>query len=347
MKILVVNNMAPFVRGGAEELADHLVLNLNSTKGVQAELLRVPFAWEPAERLILEMYVAQSLALHNVDRVIALKFPAYMIPHRDKTLWLLHQYRQAYDMLESGNSNIPDNARGRELTRLITENDNRCFAECKRIFVNSPVTQARLKRFNGFDSEVLYPPVNMPRDFDGRVSLGDYIFAGGRINKGKRQHLLVEAMAYTKTKVRLVVAGPPETWSDGQLLRDLVNKHQLQDRVTLDFGYLSRRSISNYARNALACAYLPIDEDSVGYVTMEAFSCSKPVLTVVDSGGLLEIVIDGSTGLVTTPDPSEIAEGFDRLASDRRNTKKMGAAAKRLLLDRRLTWPSTIERLLS
>jgi hypothetical protein len=49
MKVLVVNNAAPFVRGGAEELADHLVRELNATKGVEAELMRIPFRWEPAE----------------------------------------------------------------------------------------------------------------------------------------------------------------------------------------------------------------------------------------------------------------------------------------------------------
>src|SRR5206468_2357538 len=36
-----------------------------------------------------EMLIARTLRLYNVDRVIALKFPAYLIPHHDKRLWLL------------------------------------------------------------------------------------------------------------------------------------------------------------------------------------------------------------------------------------------------------------------
>ena len=40
----------------------------------------------------------RNLRLYNVDRTIALKFPAYLIPHTEKTLWLLHQFRQAYDL---------------------------------------------------------------------------------------------------------------------------------------------------------------------------------------------------------------------------------------------------------
>ncbi len=70
MKVLVVNNAAPFIRGGAEELADHLVRKLNAATGVQAELLRVPFAWSPRERLIDEIVLNQAFQLYNVDRVI-------------------------------------------------------------------------------------------------------------------------------------------------------------------------------------------------------------------------------------------------------------------------------------
>ena len=33
-----------------------------------------------------------------VDRLIGLKFPAYLIPHPRKVIWLLHQHRQAYDL---------------------------------------------------------------------------------------------------------------------------------------------------------------------------------------------------------------------------------------------------------
>ena len=61
MRVLVLNNAAPFIRGGAEELADQLVARLNATSGVEAELLRVPFRYEPAERIIEEILLSQNL----------------------------------------------------------------------------------------------------------------------------------------------------------------------------------------------------------------------------------------------------------------------------------------------
>ena len=78
MKVLVVNNMAPFLKGGAEALADQLVRSLNATRGVQAELVRIPFKWEPAERLIEEILICRSMRLYDIDLMIGLKFPGIL-----------------------------------------------------------------------------------------------------------------------------------------------------------------------------------------------------------------------------------------------------------------------------
>src|SRR3954471_24726330 len=92
VKILVVNNMVPFVWGGAEELAANLMKNLVAS-GHESEVLRIPFQWEPAERIPSQMLMARAFEIWGADRVIALKFPAYLVRHPHKTLWLLHQYR--------------------------------------------------------------------------------------------------------------------------------------------------------------------------------------------------------------------------------------------------------------
>lgn len=346
MKVLVVNNMVPFVWGGAEELAHHLVHQLNQRSGVEAELLRMPFNWEPAERLVEEMFICHAMRLAWVDRVIALKFPAYLMPHEHKTLWLLHQYRQAYDLWDLGQSNIPQTPRGQEIRRLIQFADNACFESSRRIFVNSPITQQRLRKYNGFDSEILMPPVNDPERFKGG-SYESYVFAGGRVNAGKRQHLLIEAMRYVRSDIKLIVGGPPDRPEDGATLAHLVERHNLRDRVALDLGFLPRTTVADYVNSALACAYLPIDEDSIGYVTMEAFAAGKAVITTIDSGGVLEIVKHGETGLVCEPDAKAIAEAISQIALDRQRTIAMGQAAKSSWISAGINWPDTIDRLLS
>ena len=311
MKIFVVNNMVPFVRGGAEELSNHLIQQLRD-HGHRVELIRVPFKYEPPEQIYSEMLACRMMQIEDADLVIALKFPAYLIPHPNKVLWLVHQYRQAYDMWEAGSSNIPSTPNGIELKRCITEADSDCFKNVRRMCAISPVIQQRLKRFNGLDSELLRTPLNAPEQFvEGEY--GDYIFCGGRINQTKRQYLLVEAMRYTSSKCKLVIAGPADSSSDGDKLQELVQRYGLSDRVHLDVGFHPREKIASWASNALACAYLPIDEDSLGYVSMEANQAAKGVLTVTDSGGILDLVFHDETGWVCEPDPIALAAQLDRI----------------------------------
>ena len=114
--------------------------------------------------------------------------------------------------------------------------------------------------------------------------------------------------------------------------------------MTLKLGFHPRADIAAWANGARACAYIPYDEDSLGYVTMEAFAAGKPVLTTRDSGGLLEIVGE-ETGAVTEPTPAALAEGLARL-NDPALAATRGAAAGALWAARGLTWARTIETLL-
>jgi glycosyltransferase involved in cell wall biosynthesis len=281
-----------------------------------------------------------------VDRVIALKFPAYLVPHPSKKLWLLHQFRQAYDLYESGISHLCGSAYGQQVRSAVQEADRQAFLSCVKIFTGSPVTQRRLKHFNGFDSEVLHPPLTDPERFVGG-EYGNYFFAGGRIGPGKRQVLLIEAMRYVRSDSRLIIAGPPDEEDIADTLQSLVDEWQLAGRVELRFGFRPREEIATLVNGALACAYLPIDEDCFGYVTMEAFAAGKPVLTTKDAGAVLGIVLHGETGLILDPDPRAIAAGLDELAQARSRTARLGAAAREILHSKQLTWTSTIDRLLA
>lgn len=344
MKVLIVNNMAPFIWGGAEELAVYLQRNV-VLAGHDAEILRIPFQWEPASGIPSQMLIARAMELYNVDHVITLKFPAYMVRHPQKTLWLLHQYRQAYDLFDAGQTNLPPGDEGAALRELIKGADNETFRESKRIFTNSQVTQARLKKYNDFDAEVLLPPVNDPERFVGGPC-GDYVFAGGRVNGMKRQKLLLEAMSKANPSVKLVIAGPPETEQDAIELRALVQKNGLEDRVTLDLRFLPRETYADYINNAAAVAYIPFDEDSLGYVAMEAATAAKALITTDDSGGILGLVKQDATGWVAAPDAGSLANAMNAVFENTNRTKDFGAGARELWESLEINWPHTVEKLL-
>jgi glycosyltransferase involved in cell wall biosynthesis len=345
VKVLVVNSMAPFVWGGAEELAVHLKSNIE-TAGHRCEILRIPFQWEPATRIPSQMLLVRALELANVDRVIGLKFPAYLIRHPHKTLWLLHQYRQAYDLYDAHQTNLPDDATGTAVRRLIGEADRSCFEECRTIFTNSHITRDRLMKYSGFNAKVLLPPVNDPQLFPGAAP-GGYIFAGGRVNDMKRQHLLLRALARAPRSVHLVIAGPPDTDADGRKLRELAEQLGVADRVSLDLRFLPRSVYAGYVNAASAVAYIPFDEDSLGYVAMEAATAGKALITTGDSGGILGLAKQGLTGWVCEPAPESLAQAMVAACSDEAKTRALGQAAREHWLQMGVSWELTVERLLS
>ncbi|WP_330206515.1 glycosyltransferase family 4 protein [Pseudomonas sp. AM14(2022)] len=344
MKVLIVNNMAPFIWGGAEELAVNLQKNLN-VAGHDAEIMRIPFQWEPASRIPSQMLMARTLELFNTDHVIALKFPAYLIRHHRKSLWLLHQYRQAYDLFDVGQTNLPADESGADIRKAIINADNESFAESRHIFTNSEITRQRLLKYNGFDSQVLLPPVNDPEAFTGG-KFDDYIFAGGRVNGMKRQFLLLQALSKADKRVKLIIAGPPESESDAQQLRAIVEEFGLQDRVKLDLRFLPRATYVDYVNRALAVAYIPFDEDSLGYVAMEAATARKALITTTDSGGILGLVNPGSTGWRAEPTVEGLAEAMSAAFDNKKRTKQYGEGAQALWNNLGINWPETVEALL-
>ena len=273
-----------------------------------------------------------------------MKFPAYLVRHPHKTIWLLHQYRQAYDMYGTELSNLAG-ADGERIRNVIEAGDAAAFCEARRIFTNSEVTRRRLAQYNGFDSEVLLPPLNDPELFRGGPAHG-YIFAGGRVNAVKRQYLIVEALRQVPD-VRLVIAGPPDSPDDAHRLRALVDANGLQDRVRLELRFLPRAELAQFVNNALAVAYLPYDEDSLGYVAMEGAAAAKALITTTDSGGVRRLVVPGETGWVAEPTAESIADALQAAVGQPARTVAMGAAARELWNTLDLTWPATIRKLLA
>lgn len=343
MKVLVLSNRVPFVHGGAEELSSNLVRQLRS-HGHEAEEVRIPFAWTPHDRLYGEMLIARQLRVANVDRVIALKFPAYLVEHHCKVVWLLHQYRQAYDLFDIGQTDIPADDRGDSLRSAIRAADEKAFEGAHRLYAIAEAKK-RLAKYHAIEAEELSAPLNDPELFNCEGS-GGYIFAGGRINDGKRQHLLIEALSFAPN-VRLVIAGPPEAPETEGRFREMAEKFGVSDRLTLDLRFLPRLEIAKWMNNCSAAAYLPLLEDSVGYVTLEAFQASKPVITVSDSGGVLDIVRNGETGFVTKPTAEEVGAAMTAAIMDASRTREMGLAARASLSELNLTWSHVLSRLLA
>jgi glycosyltransferase involved in cell wall biosynthesis len=345
MKITVVSVQAPFVWGGAEYLAESLCERLTAA-GHHVEDLRIPFRWHPEPALLDSMLACRLLRVDagNPDLVIALKFPAYYLPFENKKVWLLHQFRQVYELWGTPWQGIPDTPEGRRVRDLIIEGDNHHLRQARALFTNSRIVAGRLRRFNGIEADdILYPPLRTPEMF-GPGEQGDYFFYPSRLNAIKRQHVAIEAMRYVRSPFKLVIAGKPDEPAYGQQLEGIVRDHGLEGRVRF-LGFISEEEKARWMAGAFAALYLPFDEDSYGYVTLEAFHSHKSVITFRDSGGTDEVITDGENGLIAEPTPEALAEAMERLWADRRRALQMGEEARETITRHGIEWPHIIERL--
>ena len=347
MRIAVVHPQTPFTRGGAETHTEALVAALKAA-GHEAEEVVVAGKWYPATELVHQMAVWRALDLSEsnglpIDMVIALKFPAYLVPHERKIVWLIHQHRSAYELWDHPEfADLSKQDEGPAVRDMIWRSDRIALGEAKRIFTNSRNVQERLWSSLRLSSEPLYHPSPVVEALKDREPgpYGDAIFYPSRLEALKRQPLVVEAMRHVKTPVRLVLAGGGP---DEPAIRQQMAELGLGGRVELA-GRVPDERLYDRFLGALGVYYGPFDED-YGYVTLEGFAAYRPVVTLADAGGPLEFVVEGETGLVTEPEPKAIAEAFDRLYVDRALARRLGTAGHEGLLDRVPGWPEVVARL--
>lgn len=347
MKIAIATVQVPFIRGGAEILTEMLREELVK-RGHQVDVVTIPFKWYPGETLMNCMMMGRLMDLtevngEKIDRVIAMKFPAYYVKHENKVLWLMHQHRQAYDLWETEFGDLHHFPKGDKIREFICECDKQYISEARSVFTIAHNTSKRLKKFCGIDSETIYhPPLNYEKLHCD--SYGDYVFYPSRIDSIKRQRLLVEAARYFKTDVKVVLAGSGSE-TELRYIHDLIKKYKLKDRVTLA-GFISEQEKMDYYANCLGVYFGAYDED-YGYITLEGFFSEKPVIVHQDAGGPLEFVEDGRNGFVIEADARIVAEKIDYWYENRQKAEEMGRAGKKSLIDKHMDWDYVIDKLLN
>ena len=312
-RVLVLAVQSLFSEGGAERHVRRLTEELQ-TRGVEADLVMMPLVERERFDVVRSALAWRSLDLSEaggepVDAVIATRFPSYAARHDRKVVWVIHQYRQAYDQFGTPYSDFTSAPEDRRAREAIAEIDRVGLSEARRVFANSGTVAARLKRFNGIASEPLYhPPPLAGRYREG--PFGDYVLTVGRLDGWKRADLVVAALAHAPA-ARLVVVGrgPEET-----RLRRLASDAGVANRVRW-IGRADDEELLGLYAGARLVAVAPEGED-LGYVPLEAFLSGKPVLTTDDAGGPLEFVKDGETGFVV-PAASEAIGAAIRLAWER------------------------------
>jgi len=339
MRVVVAAPQVPFVRGGAELMAEDLVAALRA-RGHEADLVTMPFKWYPGARVLDQAFLWRLADLTEsdgrpIDRVIATKFPAYCVRHPNKVAWVLHQFRQAYDYDRTELGQFSESPVDRATIRALERLDRVALGEARRVFATSRNVADRLERSVGIAAEVLPHP---PQQLAFRTAEPEsFVLSVNRLDRAKRIDLLIEA-AHLEPGLRVVIVGEGP---DRQRLEQVAGT--LNGRIEFTGRVDDERLADLYAR-CLAVYYAPVDED-FGMVPYEAFLSEKPVITTHDAGGPLEVVHDRETGIVVAPEAAALAQACAYLAAHVDEAKAWGRAGKTAA--ERVTWDACVDALLA
>lgn len=344
-KIAITFPYVPFFTGGAEMHVKSLRDKLNR-RGYQVEVVTLPFKWYPLDELWNQMMMWKSVDLsesdgEKIDLLIGTKWPAYYAKHDNKIIWLIHQQREAYDLLNIDYSLFRSGREGVPYLQQFRDADTAALKEAKKIFTISKNVSGRLKTFNGIDSEPLYhPPEHSGHYISG--PFGDYVLSVGRLAALKRLDLLIRAMKYTDPSIKCLIGGTG-TAETVEALKKLAQMEGVADRVTF-LGFVPDEDLLRLYAESLCVYFAPKDED-YGYITLEAFFSHKPVVTTTDSGGVLEFAEDGVNAKVTEPDPEQIGQSINQLYLNKKLAREFGESGYQKVKD--ISWENTLDRLMA
>jgi glycosyltransferase involved in cell wall biosynthesis len=345
VRILIASTYVPFIKGGGTKIVEDLALALRA-RGFETDSVMIPLhsAWPdiPAQTVGLRLLDVGD----DADRLITIRYPSYALNHPNKVAWFIHHFRDAYDLWGTPWCGMPQTPEGHHYRDMMRRSDDSYLRECRKVFTNSRIVADRLRTFNDLEPDgVLYPPLADAGHFRPGP-FGDYLFYPSRLTPIKRQSLAIEAMKHTSPEVRLVIGGAPDVPAYQDELQAQIAEAGVADRVRL-LGWISEHEKADLLSGCCGALYLAYLEDSYGYVTLEAFHSGKPVITLSDSGGPLEVIADGVNGLVAAPTPESLAAAMDRLWKDRDTARALGERALRTPAQYRIDWDHVVESLTS
>lgn len=148
----------------------------------------------------------------------------------------------------------------------------------------SEFIRERIKKYYSRDSAVVYPPVDVSK-FYSSDNVGNYFLMAGRLVAYKRFDLGIKAFNKLGFPLKIVGVGP-----ELKKLRSLAS-----GTSGIEFlGQVSDDRLASLYSKAQALIF-PQEED-FGIVPLEAMASGRPVIAL-RSGGALETVVEGKTGL--------------------------------------------------
>lgn len=363
MKIAILApSPVPFVLGGAENLWSSWLNYLNTQTVHQADLIKLPSPERDFWEIIDSYHAFSRVNLDHFDAVITTKYPAWMIRHPRKILYLQHKLRGLYDTYPTYLSRaLPVHPALNDLQKLIAQP----HPERKHLSHLWDILTDLRQRQHQLPAETFALPGPLIRaivHFMDQIALSptevttyatlshtvakrpDYFPAGVHVHvlphpSGLTVHPPQTGRAIFTTSrhdapkrldmlIRAYrqtrVSYPLRIGGEGPQTDELKALAQGDSRIEF-LGRLTAQQLAQEYAQALFVPFIP-DQEDLGLITLEAYNSHKAVLTTDDSGGAAELVQHQKTGLVVPAQQDVLAQAITQLCQTPHNTRQMGAA---------------------
>lgn len=383
MRVAVVApEPVPAMWGGTERAVEAMRRAIDDTDAHEAELVKVPVDETNLPGLIDGYRSFAHLDLSRFDRVISVKYPAWMVDHPDHVVHMFHPLRGLYDGYEAFGLPLiasPQSARAREILELIgTRNDRVALDEFFLLFAalvasegpEAPdlafpgpfaravvhwldaiaLTPPRVQEHFAISTTVAIRPEYFPAGINTRVLPLPTDLPLSRLPDAPGTTLFTASRLDAPKRIALIIDAMAHVSAPVRLriagtgpLGDSLRTRAAGDSRIEFLGFVPEDELITHYRDAIAVPFVPDDEDQ-GLICGEAASQGTPVITCTDSGGPTEFVIDGVNGLITEPTPEALGRALDRVTADPEWARSLGRAAHRRAAGR--TWRETVGVLL-
>lgn len=215
------------------------------------------------------------------------------------------RYLYGYATAREWKKNIFFRILGETANHFLRLIDYRSAQNVDQFIANSENIKKRIAKFYRKDAVVVYPPAVSPspalRAFSPsrRGDRGEgYYLAGGRLARAKHYDVILKACAELDMPLKIFGKGFAGYEEELHALHASLGKSNIEF-----LGEVSDTEKFDLMKNAKAFIFAGEDED-FGIMPVEAMSVGTPVIAY-KSGGVLETVVEGKTGLF-----------FDKLTSD-------------------------------
>jgi glycosyltransferase involved in cell wall biosynthesis len=166
-----------------------------------------------------------------------------------------------------------------------------------------------------------------------------------RITFGKGLHVLLESLKDIKTRISLVIIGPPDY--------DYAYFQEMQKRIYFEnkkgfhtvtyIGEQKEDSIAKWCQKA-SILVLPSFKEASSIASLEALSCATPVIAT-NVGGIPEIVRNGENGILIPPNNvTQLVHAIQFLLDNKDKRVSLGLRGRQLV-EQNFSYSVTVKRL--